>query len=287
MSNGPLSFRLTWLATKAAGTFSTTLAGRFAARLWFAPWRVPETEGAQKRRRAWLTQTQPLTIPVDGFDLRGFTAGEGPAVLLVHGWGDKAASLGAFIEPLVSRGYSVVGVDLPAHGDTSQGRTDALEMARAIRQAADQLGGAHSVVAHSMGAVGTMLALQDGLALTSAVFISPAVRLEHGIEHFAKMFSFSPRTKLGLRREIERLFGTSVWDDIAVDNLARRVDLPTLIVHDREDSQVPFDDASRLADGWPSARFEVMEGLGHTRILRNPAVVKLAVSHLRELLVAV
>lgn len=113
------------------------------------------------------------------------------------------------------------------------------------------------------------------------------MRLEHGIDHFAKMFSFSPRTKLGLRQEIEKLFGASVWKDIALDNLAQRVELPTLIVHDREDYQVPFEDVRGLADGWPSARFEVTEGLGHTRILREPAVVKLAVSHLREVLVGV
>lgn len=287
MSNGPLSLRLTWLATKIAGTFSTKLAGRFAARLWFTPWRVPETEKARNRRRDWLAQTEPLTIPIDGFDLRGFTAGDGPVVLLVHGWGDKAASLGRFIEPLVSRGYRVVGVDLPAHGETSQGRTHALEVSRAIRQAADHVGGVHSVIAHSMGAVGTMLALQDGLTLRTMVLVSPPVRLEHGIDHFAKMFSLSARAKAGLRQEIEKLFGPSVWEDIALDNLAQRVDLPTLIVHDREDSQVSFDDVSQLAAGWPSARFEVTEGLGHTRILREPAVVKLAVSHLREVLVGV
>ena len=283
--NGTGAMRATWLKTKAAGYFSTALAGRLASRLWFTPWRIPEGEGAHARRSEWLQGAEPLTVRVGDWDLKGFSAGEGPTVMLVHGWADRASSLGAFIAPLVDRGYRVVGLDLPAHGDTEGEQTDALELAAALSGAADHLGDVHAVVAHSMGAVATMVALRDGLSLRRAVFVSPAVRLERGLDHFVKMYKLPTRAGQGLRTEIERRFGVSVWEDFAADKFASELDLPVLIVHDRKDSQVSINDAQLLADAWPSAHLHITEGLGHTRILRDPQVVEQSLAFLEESLV--
>src|SRR5678816_1021873 len=44
--------------------------------------------------------------------------GVGPTVLLVHGWEGRGSQLGAFVEPLVAAGMSVVAFDAPGHGDS-------------------------------------------------------------------------------------------------------------------------------------------------------------------------
>ncbi|MCH2108975.1 MAG: hypothetical protein MK135_06570 [Polyangiaceae bacterium] len=54
--------------------------------------------------------------------VRALQYGSGPQILLVHGWGGAGVQMAAFVDPLVERGYSVVVVDLPAHGG-SEGRT--------------------------------------------------------------------------------------------------------------------------------------------------------------------
>src|SRR5687768_13117485 len=118
LMGGNLDLRATWLATKVTGHFSSRLAGRFASRLWFTPWPVPVGERARAKQAGWLAGTQPVTFDVGTHRIAGFSAGEGPAVLLVHGWGERAASLGAFVAPLVGAGFRVVGVDLPGHGET-------------------------------------------------------------------------------------------------------------------------------------------------------------------------
>jgi len=45
----------------------------------------------------------------------------GPAVVLLHGWGSHAARFADFVAPLHAAGFSVIGIDAPAHG-TSPGR---------------------------------------------------------------------------------------------------------------------------------------------------------------------
>jgi hypothetical protein len=49
---------------------------------------------------------------------------------------------------------------------------------------------------------------------------------------------------------------------------------PTLVVHDHGDREVGFRDGHETARAWPGARLLATEGLGHRRLLRDPAVVE-------------
>jgi hypothetical protein len=48
---------------------------------------------------------------------------------------------------------------------------------------------------------------------------------------------------------------------------------PLLLVHDRQDSETGWSDSAAIARAWPAARLVTTAGLGHRRILRDPAVV--------------
>jgi pimeloyl-ACP methyl ester carboxylesterase len=48
---------------------------------------------------------------------------------------------------------------------------------------------------------------------------------------------------------------------------------PTMVVHDRLDKEVPYDEGAKLGTTWPSAELVTTEGLGHQRILRDPEVI--------------
>jgi pimeloyl-ACP methyl ester carboxylesterase len=49
--------------------------------------------------------------------------------------------------------------------------------------------------------------------------------------------------------------------------------VPLLVVHDQKDRITPFDGSSALVQHWPGARLMATEGLGHGRILSEPAVI--------------
>jgi pimeloyl-ACP methyl ester carboxylesterase len=49
---------------------------------------------------------------------------------------------------------------------------------------------------------------------------------------------------------------------------------PLLVVHDRDDNETLWEDGVTLVETWPGARMITTEGLGHRRILRDPAVVE-------------
>ncbi|MDQ3916813.1 MAG: alpha/beta hydrolase [Actinomycetota bacterium] len=281
-ADSKLALRATWLATRAAAAVSPRAAGPIAARLWFTPWRIDPGERGRTRQAEWLKDTQPLAFSVDDHRIGGFTAGEGPAIVLAHGWGERAASLGALIAPLVASGYRVVGVDFPAHGASSGGRTDGFEVAAAIRGVCDSIGGAHVIVAHSMAALASMYAVTHGLPVDALVLLAPSTRLDHALERFSEIFALPPNAQAGLKQTIDRRYGPDVWERLSGHVLARTMDVPALIVHDCDDPQVALEDAEELAAAWPEARLVTTDGLGHGRILRDGHVIDEVVSFLRS-----
>lgn len=271
---GPRALKATWLGMRFTGRFSKRVGGWFAARLWFTPWKAELSERAREREATWLAETAPLRIPFKGGELHGFVAGTGPAVLLVHGWGERASTMGAFIAPLTRAGYRAAAIDLPGHGGSVGFDTHLLIQAEAIAAAAEALGGVHAVVAHSMGSMGTLLAVEDGLAPDRVALLAPAVKAEHALVKFKALFALTDRAALGLREHIERHFGTEIWERLSADRIAGGLDLPALIVHDDDDPQIDAADGALLAKAWPGAQLVSTQGLGHVKVVRDPDVVE-------------
>lgn len=252
------------------------LAAAVAERLFFTPPRSRASRGDAALRAA-----QPLRLSLAGVRLAGWRWGRGPAVVLLHGWGGRAAQLTAFVEPLVQRGFSVIAFDAPGHGRSGGGLSSAPQFARALASLAARLGPLHGVVAHSLGATATALALREGLSVGRVVFLGPAADPPAWVEPFARTLGLAPEVVGRLRARSERRLGLG-WAELNLPAFAGSLDVPALILHDTEDTEVPLADGVAIAAAWPGARLVTTTGLGHYRLLRDPAVAARAVEFLAE-----
>jgi pimeloyl-ACP methyl ester carboxylesterase len=266
-------------ATRWLGRYSARLSAIPGRILWFTPWEVPVSERGLAKQAGWLEGTEPFSIEIsNGRRIAGYAAGSGPVVLLVHGWGERAAALGGFIAPLTAAGYRVVGIDLPAHGDSTGARTNILDSGDAIREVAQSCGGAHAVISHSMGANAVLWAIKEGLEVDRLVMLAPNVDLTSAFDTFQQLFSLPTKAITGLKRSIERRFGKGVWMDFRGDVLALGLETPGLIFHDPDDPVVSFTGSRDLVTAWRTAELVEMPNLGHGTITRDPAVIQQAVS---------
>ena len=58
-----------------------------------------------------------MTVIVDGYSVRYSKAGSGPAIVLLHGWGDTMATFDLLVRHL-KKNYTVITLDLPGFGKT-------------------------------------------------------------------------------------------------------------------------------------------------------------------------
>jgi pimeloyl-ACP methyl ester carboxylesterase len=219
-------------------------------------------------------------VPYGSRWLKVWSFGEGPAVLLVHGWSGHAAQFEPWIEPLVAAGFRAVLFDAPAHGRSGGRQTNIMDMAGAIQQVAGLFGPVHAIAAHSFGAPATLFALRHGLSVERLVLMAAPISLAGFSTFLAHRFGFTRAVRGRMQRNMERELEFR-WDETDTDRalaaLIQERGLDVLLVHDRRDREVPFAGAERIAAAAPAARLYVTDGSGHARLLRNGGVIAEAI----------
>lgn len=272
-----LQLTATRVAMRALERAAPGLGAVLAERLFFTPPRATLTPPV----RDVLATGRSFRVCVEDGRVAAWAWGHGPAVALVHGWGGRGGRLAAaFVAPLVARGFSVLTFDAPGHGASDGTLSSMPQVARALRAVADAAGSLFGIVAHSMGGSASALAMAEGLQVERAVFIGPAADPARYAEDFARMLGVGPVAMAGMRRRSEARLRFR-WSDLNVPRLAETLATPLLIVHDRDDPTVPWEEGAAIARSWPGAELVTTTGLGHRDIVKDLGVVARAVDFLR------
>jgi len=262
---------------RAGGRVLSALAPALAARLGARLFLTPPRHRRSAAEIALLEGAHARPLFVGGRRIELWSWGRGPAVLLAHGWGGRGSQLGAFVEPLVARGFSVVTFDAPGHGIAEPGLVTIPEITAALRAVAATQRPLAGLVAHSGGATVATRALYEGLHADAVVLVAPTAEMLGPATWFARGVGLSRRAAELMCERVEQRVGKP-WAAFDVTTLGPAIIAPLLVVHDRGDGEVPWQHGHLVAHSWAGPA-EVLEtdGLGHRRILRDPRVVTASV----------
>ncbi|WP_066267835.1 alpha/beta hydrolase [Hydrogenophaga palleronii] len=258
--------------------WAPAVAARVAYRQLATPPRAP----VGKWPVALREQTRSRRLVCGTGEIVVYEWGQGPAVLLVHGWGGNATHMGRLALALVAAGFRVVALDAPAHGRSSGRRTDMVGFANGVAVAARHAGPLHAVIGHSFGAAMALFAARDwGLDTARLVLFSPFQHCHWFLEMYAQHVGLTPAVQQRVRDLFEeRYSGRLDLSRMSVVEMARQAHLPSLLVHDEDDAEIPFAHGLALAAAMPAAQLKATRGLGHHRLVRNPAVIRRVVNFL-------
>jgi pimeloyl-ACP methyl ester carboxylesterase len=207
------------------------------------------------------------------------------SVLLVHGWAGEAAFMVAFADYLGRRGVRSVLLDLPAHGQSAGHRTNLMDCAHAVREAAGALGPIQFAIGHSIGALAVLVAgegrhpMPGPYPFEAYVLLAMPDRFADVTRRFGDERSLSPADLRALERRLERLAQRKIAD-FTGSNLLAATGRPTLLLHAHDDQEVPFEDAERLMASAPAVELQAVDGVGHRTLLYAPPVVRAAAAFL-------
>lgn len=283
----PSALRIARAALQAAFLVSDELGAGFAERLFTTPTRHPRPA----REQTVLATARPFHVdaPLRSPRWTGHVArvaawrwGHGPTALLVHGWEGRGSQLGAVVEPLVAAGMSVVAFDAPGHGSSPGTRLYLTDLADTIAAVAAASGPLHALIAHSFGSAATLLAQErNGLEAPRTVMLAPNVLLDESVTQFARTVALDAADRALFEASLADHAGVAAGA-LTLDRLVGARDTQLLVIHDRDDREVAVAQGERLAARWPGAELVITEGLGHRRILRDPAVIARVVEFARH-----
>ncbi len=244
-----------------------------AVRLFLMQRRHPEPE------REVHLRSRGTEVTVAGLHATRF--GEGPAVLLIHGWEGRGLQLGAYVDPLVAAGHSVLALDGPNHGRNIGGigalptfadfLTRAIEETEAVAVVAHSLGSAAAIVASNRtGFNGTVLCL-GGPAETEPIF-------ERARAFMGLPSSGMPR----FRRLLARHFDTTYDDVLNIEAVARQTPARLAAILAAGDEDVPVEESRRIieAGGGTCTVLDVT----HRSVMWDPVAVEAGLAALRPTL---
>ena len=244
------------------------LAGRIATYLWFTPFPL-----ARPRSPRIPPGARRITFESAGSVVHGYEIGDGSrTALLIHGWAGSSRQYRRIALRLTEEGYRCVVIDLPAHGIEAGRSTHAFEMADAIEIAGNALGKVDIVVAHSLGAMATAVAMQRSLKADRLVLVAPGLRPHQALESFAAILRLRPVVAKAVEHSMEDRFGQDLWDRIPKGILDMSVPDHTLIIHDVDDDMVPIEEAKLLAERW-GVKLVSTRGHGHNGVLRASELI--------------
>ena len=278
-----------------AKTFRAEIAGARAFRRFCTP-RLSSLRGLDHQRlseRARFhlraARAQRLSTTVGDIQTYVFEP-EGPctaSVLVVHGWTGEAAFMGAFADYLRRRGARAVLFDLPAHGQSTGRQTNLMDCARAVGEVANALAPIRFAIGHSIGGLALLVAgegrhpMPRPSLFEAYVLIAMPDRFADVTRRFGDEQGLSPASLHAMEWRLERLAQRKIAE-FTGSNLLAATGRPTLLLHARDDDEVPFADAQRLAAATACAELRALDGLGHRVILYAPPVVRAAAAFLRQ-----
>jgi pimeloyl-ACP methyl ester carboxylesterase len=263
-------------AFRAVGSLAPGVAARWAETIFCSP---PRHEPRPSEEAFLVTGTR-TTVRCENQDLAVWTWGKGPAVVMAHGWGGRAGRFSAIAGALVQAEFRAVTFDAPAHG-ASMGRQASLpQFARALREVAESFGPVHGLIGHSLGGAAVSVAMRDGLHADRAVLLAPPADVVLFSNAFAEHLRIPHRARHVMRQNLETRLRFR-FEELHVPTLAQAMTAPALIIHDRDDPDVPYTHGEEIANAWPGAQFVATTGLGHRAILRDPDVVRRTIEFLR------
>ena len=250
------------------------LCMRFAGYLWTRPikYKVPAREIPILKS----CNTSILTIKSINKKIQFYRwKGEGPKVLLVHGWSGRASNMFCIIERLIEKDYDVYSFDAPAHGNSPSKTTNIPEFIACINELHLYVKSLDAIIAYSGGAFASIYcSCFNNKKLKKLVLISPFNSVYDLFQNFFNLIQLSKKVGDLMIEFYSKKTGIKIDEKLSAHKFAKNLKSQTLIIHDEDDKEISIEDSKLIAKSIKNVKTFFTKNLGHRRILRDEKVVK-------------
>lgn len=248
------------------------LATLFAIKLFGTPIRFKTP--ARENMMAESAQKKMVLIPELNQEVMVYSYGYSKRkVLLVHGWSGRGTQLFKIADKLLENGFMTISYDAPAHGKSTGKKTMMNEFVKTALFLEKEFGPFEIAIGHSLGAMTVLNSVKQGLNIKKAIVIGSGDMISDIIKEFAAKLQLKPKMVDKIKHKFHKKFGEDI-DNYSASIAAKAVKIPTLVLHDTEDADVPVSCSHHIRQNLEQGEILITNGLGHSRILKDSQVIK-------------
>lgn len=250
---------------------SPFLASRFGARLFLTPFkyklpkREEEMDGESVQKEHFVSAINRKIIIYE------YGTGK-KTILLAHGWSGRGTQMSVLAKELVDKGYRIISFDAPAHGK-APGKISMMPFfIESIHELEKVYGPFRAAIGHSLGGMALLKACKEGFKTDKLVIIGTANSVTKITREFARNLKLNDKVAVKMKSYFDKKFGENM-DNYSGAFSAESVEVPTLIIHDKDDVDVDISSAFEISEKLENSKLYITEGLGHRKILGNQKVI--------------
>lgn len=248
------------------------IAAAFALKLFETPLKFKLPKREQKMFE--VSHKSRLVLPECKKEIVVYENKFGPKkVLLVHGWNGRGTQLVSIAKMFKELNYTIVSFDAPGHGKSPKTTTNMKDFIEAINVLAHKYDGFDIIVGHSLGGMSIINSLARGVEAEKAVIIGSGNKTEDITRDFLQSIGMNQKIVPILIGLFEHKYH-DVMRNYDVAPRAEKVAIPVLVLHDKNDIDVPYKAAEEICRNLPNGTLVLTEGLGHRKILGDEHVIK-------------
>ena len=251
---------------------SPYLTTTFAAKIFG----TPQKHKIPKREQEMDTKSvqKSIFIPAINKNIIVYEYGKSDRkVLLAHGWSGRGTQLFKIADALLDNDFMTISFDAPGHGKSDGKRTIMLEFVEIILELEKIYGIFQAAVGHSLGGIALLNAARLEFKLKSLIIIGSADKIEDIIADFTSKIGLPVKYNLLLKQYFERKYNKPM-DHFSAYLSAKEVQIPVLVIHDKDDNEVPVACAENIMAHLANGEIFLTEKLGHRKVLGDASVVK-------------
>ncbi|HXJ99290.1 MAG TPA: alpha/beta hydrolase [Gelidibacter sp.] len=198
--------------------------------------------------------------------------GSKQTILLAHGWESNSARWKNLITTLKNKGYDMIALDAPAHGQSGSDVFNAILYAEFINVAAQRFS-PDILIGHSVGGMACALfqSKYQPVKLKKMILLGSPSEFKDVMKRYTDMLSYNKRVISELNRTIETRFGNSA-DTFSTAKFLESSASEGLLIHDKNDRIIPYNDALLINNSFKNSQLITTKGLGHS--LNHPSVTE-------------
>ncbi|MDP3359692.1 MAG: alpha/beta hydrolase [Lutibacter sp.] len=203
-------------------------------------------------------------------------------VLLIHGWSGRGTQLFKIADKLLENGFMTISFDAPAHGKSTGKTTMMNEFVKTALFLEKEFGPFEIAIGHSLGGMTVLNSVKLGLNVKKAVVIGSGDVITDIIKEFVAKLELKPIIVDKIKNHFYRKFGEDI-DNYSAYIAAKSVKIPTFVIHDTEDVEVPVSCAHHIRQNLDQGEILITNGLGHSRILKDSKVINRIVEFINRI----
>lgn len=184
-------------------------------------------------------------------------------ILLVHGWESNTSRWKKLIGILNNLDYNIITLDAPAHGNSGGALFNAVLYSECIHEVAKNVS-PKIIIGHSVGGIAAVLSQfkYNLVSVEKLVLLGAPSNFEGIFKRYKSMMRYNKKVSNGIDQFVLDRFG-HFPNYYHIKNFVSNIHSKGLVIHDEEDSIIPYNDALDYQKHYKNAQFISTLGLGH------------------------